>query len=380
MKILIQTRALTLPEVSDEELDEIRNAAGPGAEVVLVHNDEDALMHLPEAEVVLGLVDRRTFPLAKRLRWLHAVVSGVDMVLFPEFVSSEVVLTGEKGLVGEHLADHAFALLLALTRQLRRAILEAPNSWPSRLSMRREMVELHALTMGIVGLGGTGRAVAVRAKAFGMNVIAVDTESMPLPPEVSELWTMDRFRQLLARADVVAVCCPLTDATRSLFDDAAFAAMRPGAFIVNVTRGPIIDGDALVRALRDGRLGGAGLDVTPNRTPAAGASALELRERRDHASHRRRLPDAGPPERRTLRREPAPLPRRSAPRRGRGQGERLLSAYATGRPANTTSMQPKVRSRHSLSARILTHYISSGLVQPQQSQPARLSRRQRASP
>jgi phosphoglycerate dehydrogenase-like enzyme len=262
MKVLIQLRPLTLPEVTPAQLEEIRGASG-GAEVVVVSNDEDSERHLPEAEVVLGMIERRDFAKAEKLRWIQAVVSGVDMLLYPEMVESDVILTGEKGLVGEHLADHAFALLLALTRQLKRAVLEAPNSWPSRLSMRRQMLELSGHTMGVVGLGGTGLAVAKRARAFGMDVIAVDPEPLPRPAEVSELWGTDRFHELLARSDVVAVCCPLTKATTGMFDDRAFAAMKDGAYIVNVTRGPIIDGEAIVRALRSGRLAGAGLDVTP---------------------------------------------------------------------------------------------------------------------
>jgi phosphoglycerate dehydrogenase-like enzyme len=263
MKVLIQLRALTLPEVTDSELAQVREAAGPGSEVVLTRNDEEALDHLTDAEVILGLVDRRTFGEAKKLRWVHAVVSGIDVMLFPELVASEVVVTGEKALVGEHLADHAFALLLALTRQLKRAILEAPNSWPSRLPMRRQMLELHGLSMGIVGLGGTGRAVATRAKAFGMDVLAVDIEALAKPPEVRELWGMERFTDFLRVSDVVVICCPLTSATRGLFGEKAFALMKPGSYLVNVTRGPIVDGDALVTALRQGRLAGAGLDVTP---------------------------------------------------------------------------------------------------------------------
>ena len=262
MKVLIQLRALTLPEVTDAELAQIREAA-PAADVVIARNDEEALEHLPDAEVILGLVERRTFAEARKLRWVHAVVSGIDVMLFPELVVSDVLVTGEKALVGEHLADHAFALLLALTRQLKRAILEAPNSWPSRLPMRREMIELTGLTMGIVGLGGTGRAVAVRARAFGMDVIAVDVEALQRPSGVRELWNMDRFHELLGASDVVVICCPLTEATRGLFDDRAFAAIKPGSYLVNVTRGPIIDGDALVIALRDGKVAGAGLDVTP---------------------------------------------------------------------------------------------------------------------
>jgi len=262
MKVLIQLRALTLPEVTATELEQIREASG-GAEVVVTHNDEEALEHLPDAEVILGLVERSTFAQARKLRWVHAVVSGVDVMLFPELVASDVLVTGEKALVGEHLADHAFALLLALTRQLRRAILEAPNSWPSRLPMRRQMIELHGLTMGIVGLGGTGRAVAKRATAFGMEVIAVDAEPVDRPGAVRELWGMDRFQDLLVQSDVVAICCPLTNATRGLFDATAFAAMKPSSYVINVTRGPIIDGGALVQALQAGEIAGAGLDVTP---------------------------------------------------------------------------------------------------------------------
>jgi len=262
MKILIMSGGLTLSEVTEDELAQIREAAGD-AEVVLTASRAEAQEHLPDAEVVLGVVDRASFVSAANLRWLHATASGIDMILYPEMVDSDVVLTGEKALVGEHLADHAFALLLALTRQLKRAILEAPDSWSSRATMRHVMIELHGLTMGIIGLGGTGRAVATRARAFGMDVIAVDAEPVPRPPEVSDLWGMNRFSELLGRSDVVAVCCPLTKATRGLFDATAFAAMKPTASIINVTRGPIIDGDALVDALCAGRIGGAGLDVTP---------------------------------------------------------------------------------------------------------------------
>ncbi|MGH6912967.1 MAG: D-2-hydroxyacid dehydrogenase [Geminicoccales bacterium] len=262
VKVLIMSGGLTLPEVTEAEIAEIAAAAGD-ADVVLATSRAEAQEHLPDAEIVLGVIDRASFASAANLRWLHATASGIDMILYPELVESDVILTGEKALVGEHLADHAFALLLALTRQLKRAILEAPDSWPSRAAMRHVMIELHGLTMGVVGLGGTGRAVATRAKAFGMDVIAVDAEPVPRPPEVRDLWELDRFPDLLGRSDVVTVCCPLTKATRGLFDAAAFAAMKPTASIVNVTRGPIDDGDALVAALREGAIGGAGLDVTP---------------------------------------------------------------------------------------------------------------------
>lgn len=262
MKVLIVTSELTLPDITEEQLAAIQRAA-PEATIVVVRSRAEAHEHYPDAEVILGTIDRQEFGRAKKLRWLHAVAAGVDALLFPEMVESEVLLTSEKALVGEHLADHAFALLLALTRQLRRSILEGPRSWASRLAMRRAMIELSELTMGVVGLGGTGRAVARRARAFGMEVIAVDAEPVPPSPDVAALWGMDRFFDLLSQSDAVVICCPLTAATRGLFDQRAFEAMKPTAYLINVTRGPIVDDGALVAALREGRIAGAGLDVTP---------------------------------------------------------------------------------------------------------------------
>jgi phosphoglycerate dehydrogenase-like enzyme len=261
MKILIVT-GLTLPEVTDEEMKAIYVASGEG-DIVIANSAEEANQHWPDAEVAMGILNRETYPLARNLRWLHSTAAGADMLMYPEMVAGDVQITGEKGLVGEHLADHAFGLLLTLTRQLKRATLEAPKSWPSRPSMRKVMLELSGHTLGIVGLGGTGRSVARRARAFGMDVIAVDSEPVEKTEDVSQLWGMDRFHELLGASDVVVVCCPLTPETRGLFNDAAFAAMKPDSYLVNVTRGPIVDAGAIVRALRGGPLAGAGLDVTP---------------------------------------------------------------------------------------------------------------------
>ncbi len=262
MKILVVTGSLTLPEVTEEELEQIYVASGEG-DIIVATSAEEANEHWPDAEVALGTLDRETFLRAKNLRWLHSVAAGADMLMFPEMIASDVMLTGEKGLVGPHLADHAFALLLALTRQLKRAILEAPANWPSRAPMRKVMTELQGKTMGIVGLGGTGRAIAHRARAFGMDCLAVDSENVAPCMDVSKHWRMDHFHEMLGLSDVVAICCPLTNETRGFINDAVFAAMKPDALLVNVTRGPIVDGDSIVRALESGHLGGAGLDVTP---------------------------------------------------------------------------------------------------------------------
>ena len=260
MRVLVMP-GLTLPEVSDDDLARIRAAAGDDAEVVVAHNREDAMEQIAEAEVLLGYLAPDLFAEAKQLKWVHATASGVDGYLFEAFREADVPLTGEKGLVGPHLADHGFALLLALARSLGSALRLRGEAWGERVQMRRAAFELEGLTMGIVGFGGTGRAIAQRARGFGMEVRAVDAMAVPATAEVRMVLGMDKLDEMLARCDVVAVCTPLTEETRHLFNRERFGKMKPGAVIMNVTRGEIIELEALIEAIESGQLRGAALDV-----------------------------------------------------------------------------------------------------------------------
>ena len=271
MKILI-IPGLTLPHVSDEDLARIKKVAGHNAQVVVTPQRE-AIEHVPDAEVIFGFVPKSLFDAAPNLRWVHAIASGVDAFLYSEFVESDVLLTSEKGLVGEHLADHAFGLLLMLTRQLATALRYGSDSWNHRLEMRSQEIELTGATMGIVGFGGTGRAMAKRAAAFGMDCLAVDRDAVPTSHEVKKVWLMDQFRALLNKSDVVSICCPLTRETEKLFDTRAFAAMKETAILVNVTRGEVMEEHALIAALRSHEIAGAALDVVPQE-PLPDASHL----------------------------------------------------------------------------------------------------------
>ena len=213
--------------------------------------------------MIFGRIDPRLFEHATNLRWVHAATAGADAYLFDAFKDSEVLLSGDKGLVGSHLAETAFGLLLALTRRIVRAHEDGAASWDHRVEYRREEFELEGLTMGVVGFGGTGRAITRRAAAFGMRCIAVDRDSVESTPEVSDVWVLDRLDELLASADVVNVGLPLTEETRGMFGAREFALMKPSSIFVNVTRGECYDADALAEAVRTGSIGGAGLDVAP---------------------------------------------------------------------------------------------------------------------
>ena len=253
-KILINT------DLDDALIQRIQDVSEE-VEIITASSEGEALEIMPEVEVVLGPVTPAMLALGDQLRWVQNLGAGVDDVLFPEFVESDVVLTSAKGIVGIHLADHAMALLLSLTRGIATAVRNP--SFDQRWPIRAASWELAGRTMGIVGLGGTGQALAIRAAGFGMRIIAVDPDDVEVPDCVNLCWKMDRFHDLLAESDVVAVCAPLTKKTEGMFDADAFRRMQNHAMLVNVTRGLIVDEYALLQALEQGQIGGAGLDVIP---------------------------------------------------------------------------------------------------------------------
>ena len=271
MKIVI-IPGLTLREVTDVDLSRIQEVAGHNAQVV-VTDVEDAINHVEDAEVILGFVPKPLFEATRKLRWAQSISAGVDMFFYPEFVASDVVLTSEKGLVGEHLADHAFGLLLMLTRQLATALRHGTDSWNHRPEMRYQEIELTGLKLGIFGFGGTGRAMAKRGIAFGMDCIALDRDPVEPGNGVDEVWDSSRFFDLLATSDVVSICCPLTNETRNVFNADAYNKMKESAFLVNVTRGEVMEEASLVTALQTGQIRGAALDVAP-REPLPADSPL----------------------------------------------------------------------------------------------------------
>lgn len=261
MKLVILASQV-IPEVGEPQLRAVEQAAeAAGLQSVIARDLETQMVEIEDAEVAFGHIPPDVLDRAKKLRWVQSVGAGVDRQLYPEFVSAPATLTSEKGLVGTHLAEHAFALLLALTRGINTAIRE--KRWDARYTIRAAAWEMTGRTMGVIGLGGTGVEVARRAAAFGMDVLAMDPEPVEKPAFVRELWGLDRFHDLLAASDAVVITCPLAPSSKGMFDREAFAHMRRHAVLVNVSRGEVMEMDALIAALRDGQIAAAGLDVTP---------------------------------------------------------------------------------------------------------------------
>jgi phosphoglycerate dehydrogenase-like enzyme len=189
------------------------------------------------------------------LEWFHSCFAGTDDRVFDTLRERGVTITTGAGGSAPSIAQTVMLYLLALSRDLPR-LTRAQNA---RRWEQQPSVDLAGMHLGIVGLGSIGAEVARLAAAFEMKVTGV--RRTVRGDEPCETWTGDRLPELLAWADVIVVAAPLTDATRRMFDAKAFAAMRPGAWFVNVGRGEIVDEPALVGALTRGHLGGAGLDV-----------------------------------------------------------------------------------------------------------------------
>jgi phosphoglycerate dehydrogenase-like enzyme len=251
---------LIVTALDDRDRARILEAAGPGARIVEARDRATQRRELPDTEVIFGRAYPELFSLATRLAYYHSIGAGVDRILTPELVNSAVPLASEKGEVGIHLAEHAFALLLALTRGLHTAI-RMPD-YELREPIRVYQRELYEQSMGVVGFGGTGRAVARRAVGFGMRVLGLDIEPVAPEPGVEAIWPADRLADLLAASDVVVIGLPLTKATHHLFTRERFLQMKRSAILINVTRGEIVRGEDVLAALDEGLIAGAGLDVT----------------------------------------------------------------------------------------------------------------------
>ncbi|SFL69288.1 2-hydroxyacid dehydrogenase [Geodermatophilus ruber] len=195
------------------------------------------------------------------LRIIANVAVGFDNVDVAAAAERGVVVTNTPGVLDGATADLAMGLVLAAARRIaegdRFLRTGTPWVWGPRMMVG---LDLSAATLGVVGYGRIGRAVARRARAFDMTVLATPTRS-PLSAEERAAVEFRELPELLAESDVVTLHCPLTPETHHLVDDAALARMKPTALLVNTARGGVVDTDALVRALQEDRLGGAALDV-----------------------------------------------------------------------------------------------------------------------
>jgi phosphoglycerate dehydrogenase-like enzyme len=227
--------------------------ASPNARVVGVGR-EGILCEIADADgLITGALTREQFRAARQLKWVQTYSAGVENVA-PVLTGSDVILTNCKIVQGPQIADHAMALLLALTRGLYRTIpARTKEVLPHNLV---EPVELRGKTAVIVGVGGIGTQIAARANAFGMTVIGVDPKDIPYLPFVSRVVRPEQIDTVLPLADVVFISAPHTPQSEGMIGTRQFEEMKRGAYFIAVSRGKLYSTEALVKAL-DGRALGA---------------------------------------------------------------------------------------------------------------------------
>ncbi len=234
----------------------------PALDFVHCPKQDDLPAAIADADIFVGWLSRDLFLAAKKLKWIQSPSSGIDYYLkIAEIKDGPVLLTSASGTHATPLAESALAMILAFTRGIRDSVVDQPKHiWRTR-DIRSKLVVVSGSTIGIIGLGNIGRAVARRAKAFEMRVIAVDVNTANRPDFVDELWGLDRLNDLLHNADYVVVTVPSTPSSRGMIGAEELALMKPTAMLLGISRGGVIDQDALIAALKANKIGAAALDV-----------------------------------------------------------------------------------------------------------------------
>jgi phosphoglycerate dehydrogenase-like enzyme len=245
------------------KLDPLR-ALYPEAEFALCGGDANLADHLADAEVFIGgfSLSREMLEAAPKLRWVHFLGVGVEKFLIPELAERDIVLTNGRGITTTNLAEHAMALMLAFGRALPDLLRRQQQRLWSPESKRPLLFDLNGQRLCILGYGEIGQAVARRAKAFGMEVWALRRHAERTDPNVDRMLPPGALDELLAAADHLLIATPLTPDTRKMINAEKLAKLKPTAYLYNLARGAVVDQDALIAALRNKQIAGAGLDVT----------------------------------------------------------------------------------------------------------------------
>jgi phosphoglycerate dehydrogenase-like enzyme len=272
MKIVaaLFNRAFAAWVMPDWCIDHVRRAL-PGVEFVPVDGRERLLAEVGDAVAVFtARMTPEVLSAAPKLEWVHSPMAGLDYLLIPQIVSGNIVVTNSRGVHAEPMAEHAMGMMLLFARRFHDCLAAQREGLWQRDAIYDNVPsfdELAGKNLGIIGFGAIGRAVARRARAFGMHVIAFRRSGTP-DDLADRMYRVDELDAVLPELDYVVVVVPGLPETEGLLDRSRIDRMKATAVLINLARGSVLDQDALIDALNAGRVAGAGLDVfTPEPLP-----------------------------------------------------------------------------------------------------------------
>jgi len=249
--------------ITDESVDRLR-ASLPHADVIHARTDDEMRAGIVDADAAFSWrITGDALGHATRLRWIQSPAAGLGMLLSDRLRRSDILLTNSRGINAQPVAEHAIALAFALARRIHTAVArQGSATWAQNELTEPAPRVLRGATMGVIGLGAIGAEVSRIANGIGMRVLGLRRRpGLPPPAGVDEVLGPREFGRLLHESDVVVIAAPETRETTGLLGARELASMKPGALLVNVGRGALVDESALADALTHGTLGGAALDV-----------------------------------------------------------------------------------------------------------------------
>ena len=261
MKILMAGHRASLRPEDLPMVQELRTIH-PEVTFVEAGSPEQQMEQVRDCEVLYGWPSREVYLAGEQLKWVHCPGTGVDQLTkTPELVESDVVVTNAMGPHAPPMADHTMGLIIGLAHRLHEQRDDQRAKVWDTDKYRDTFSELAGTTMGILSFGNIGTEIAKRAYGFDMEIYAVDLNPRPAPPTVKEVWGLDRLEDLLAMSDWFVVTSPITVDTVGMIDRRRLGLLKDGARVIIISRGGIVDEDALADELESGRLGGAGIDA-----------------------------------------------------------------------------------------------------------------------
>jgi phosphoglycerate dehydrogenase-like enzyme len=236
-----------------------------GLEFIHIPTDEELQQILPDLDILIAYhMSEQSFIYAsRRLKWIHFGAAGIEHSLFPGILKSKTIITNASGVHAGPVSEFVFGMILFMIKQFRGCEkFRADQLW-TQWDLARQTIQIKGKVIGIIGFGALGKAIAQKAKAFDMTVIATRRlqKKTEVKKTVDELIPLDQLDHLLAESDFVVVACPLTPLTKGMIGKKELSQMKPTAFIINIARGAIIDQPVLIDSLQNKVIAGAALDV-----------------------------------------------------------------------------------------------------------------------